>query len=100
MGTLAGMMQWFPTGWAHYLVGGVFIGLGVAWLFLAALAMLCTANAEHRATLPYSFARDAAIFDAIEAHFRAAGCVALDIDVVELREELPAFYARLGVRQS
>ena len=29
------MMQWFPTGWAHYLVGGVFIGLGVAWLFLA-----------------------------------------------------------------
>ena len=37
-----------------------------------------------------------ALIDAIEAHFRAAGCVALDIDVVELREELPAFYARLG----
>lgn len=35
MGTLTGMMQWFPTGWAHYLAGGVFIGLGVAWLFLA-----------------------------------------------------------------
>jgi len=32
-----------------------------------ALNMLCAANAEHRATLPYSFARDAALFDAIEA---------------------------------
>jgi Flp pilus assembly protein TadD len=32
-----------------------------------ALDMLCAANAEHRATLPYSFARDAALFDAVEA---------------------------------
>lgn len=32
-----------------------------------ALDRLCTANAEHRRTLPYSFARDAATFDAIEA---------------------------------
>ena len=37
-----------------------------------------------------------ALIDAIETHFRALRCVALDIDVVELREELPAFYARLG----
>lgn len=33
----------------------------------AALARLCAANAEHRRTLPYDFARDAAAFDAIEA---------------------------------
>jgi Flp pilus assembly protein TadD len=32
-----------------------------------ALDMLCAANAEHRRTLPYTFARDAAVFDAIEA---------------------------------
>lgn len=25
--------QWFPLGWVHYLVGGVFIGLGVSVLF-------------------------------------------------------------------
>lgn len=37
----------------------------------AALATLCAANAEHRARLPYRFARDAAIFDAIEAHWCA-----------------------------
>ena len=33
----------------------------------AALDRLCVANAEHRRTLPYDFARDAAAFDAIEA---------------------------------
>ncbi|MFA7595200.1 MAG: sulfotransferase [Novosphingobium sp.] len=32
-----------------------------------ALDTLCAANLEHRRTLPYSFARDAAIFDAVEA---------------------------------
>lgn len=32
-----------------------------------ALDVLCEANAEHRRTLPYTFARDAAVFDAIEA---------------------------------
>ena len=31
-----------------------------------------------------------------EAHCRAAGCTAMDIDVVNLREELPAFYSALG----
>ncbi len=31
-----------------------------------ALDRLCAANAEHRRTLPYDFARDAALFDAIE----------------------------------
>lgn len=36
------------------------------------------------------------LFNAIEARCRAAGCVALDISVVNLREELPAFYAMLG----
>jgi hypothetical protein len=32
-----------------------------------ALDALCATNAEHRATLPYSFARDAELFDAVEA---------------------------------
>jgi ribosomal protein S18 acetylase RimI-like enzyme len=33
---------------------------------------------------------------AVEAQCRARGCTCLDIEVVNLREELPAFYARLG----
>jgi GNAT superfamily N-acetyltransferase len=33
---------------------------------------------------------------AAEAHCRAAGCQVLDIDVVNLRQELPAFYAAFG----
>ncbi|MDT0508498.1 sulfotransferase [Novosphingobium sp. MMS21-SN21R] len=36
-----------------------------------ALDRLCAANAEHRRTLPYTFARDAAAFDAIEAGWPA-----------------------------
>jgi len=34
-----------------------------------ALDRLCAANAEHRRTLPYTYARDAAVFDAIEANW-------------------------------
>ena len=34
------------------------------------------------------------LIDAVEARCRAAGCRALDIEVVDLRAELPAFYAR------
>ena len=37
----------------------------------AAFAVLAEANAEHRATLPYRFADDAAIFDAVEAAWPA-----------------------------
>ena len=37
---------------------------------------------------------------AVEAHGRAAGCTALDIDVVNLREELPAFYALMGFTET
>jgi tetratricopeptide (TPR) repeat protein len=37
-----------------------------------ALERLCTVNAEHRRTLPYTFARDAAVFDAIEEHWLSA----------------------------
>lgn len=33
-----------------------------------ALNQLCATNAEHRRSLPYTFARDAALFDAIEAN--------------------------------
>jgi ribosomal protein S18 acetylase RimI-like enzyme len=33
---------------------------------------------------------------AVESRFRAQGCRAVDIHVVNLREELPAFYERLG----
>jgi len=36
------------------------------------------------------------LVEAAEAHFRAAGCTVLDIDVVNLRLELPAFYSRFG----
>jgi len=34
---------------------------------------------------------------AAEAHCRAAGCKVLDIDVVNLRTELPPFYAKFGL---
>ena len=37
------------------------------------------------------------LVEGAEAHCRAAGCVALDIDVVNLRTELPAFYAKFGL---
>jgi GNAT superfamily N-acetyltransferase len=37
-----------------------------------------------------------ALVQAAEAHCRAAGCAVLDIDVVNLRDELPAFYAAFG----
>jgi len=37
------------------------------------------------------------LVEAAEAHCRAAGCSALDIDVVNLRTELPAFYAKFGL---
>ncbi len=36
------------------------------------------------------------LFEAIEAYCLAAGCIALDIKVVNLRAELPAFYEKLG----
>lgn len=36
------------------------------------------------------------LIEAIEARAREAGCTALEIEVVNLREELPAFYRRLG----
>ena len=29
------MSALFPLGWAHYLAGGLLIGLGVSWLFLS-----------------------------------------------------------------
>jgi GNAT superfamily N-acetyltransferase len=36
------------------------------------------------------------LMDAVEAHCRAAGCEELTLDFVNLRAELPGFYARLG----
>jgi GNAT superfamily N-acetyltransferase len=36
------------------------------------------------------------IIAAVEARFRAQGCRAIDIQVVNLRTELPPFYERLG----
>lgn len=36
------------------------------------------------------------LMNAVEEHCRAAGCYALDIEIVNLREELPAFYAANG----
>lgn len=37
-----------------------------------------------------------ALIDEVEARCRAAGCRSMDIEVVNLREELPPFYRRLG----
>jgi ribosomal protein S18 acetylase RimI-like enzyme len=36
------------------------------------------------------------LIDAVEKHCRDAGCNALDIEVVNLRLELPAFYTKFG----
>ncbi len=36
------------------------------------------------------------LIDAVENHCRDAGCDSLDLEVVDLREELPPFYARFG----
>ena len=38
--------------------------------------------------------------EAAEQHARAAGCVAMDISVVNLRAELPPFYHRLGYTET
>ena len=38
------------------------------------------------------------LVEAVETHCRSAGCTSLDLDVVNLREELPAFYDRLGFK--
>lgn len=37
-----------------------------------------------------------ALIDGVEERCKAAGCSHVDIEVVNLREELPAFYAKLG----
>jgi hypothetical protein len=34
--------------------------------------------------------------DAAEEYFRSAGCQAVDLQIVNLRAELPAFYRKLG----
>lgn len=36
------------------------------------------------------------LLEAVEDHCRAAGCRFLDLEVVNLREDLPAYYAALG----
>jgi ribosomal protein S18 acetylase RimI-like enzyme len=38
------------------------------------------------------------LIDAVEKHCRDAGCDALDIEVVNLRLELPAFYTKFGFK--
>lgn len=40
------------------------------------------------------------LVDAAEEHCRARGCVAMDLRVVNLREELPAFYRKLGYSEN
>lgn len=52
-----------------------------------ALDKLCVANAEHRSTLPYTFARDAAVFDAIEGSWPALAAA----PVTEPSSEAPIF---------
>jgi GNAT superfamily N-acetyltransferase len=36
------------------------------------------------------------LINAVEEHCRNAGCNALDLEIVNLREELPAFYGAMG----
>jgi GNAT superfamily N-acetyltransferase len=36
------------------------------------------------------------LLEAVEAHCRAAGCRHLDMDMLSVRKELPAFYAKFG----
>jgi hypothetical protein len=36
--------------------------------------------------------------NAVEEHCRTAGCDVLDIEIVNLREELPAFYTAMGYK--
>jgi GNAT superfamily N-acetyltransferase len=38
------------------------------------------------------------LIDAVEDHCRSKGCTDLDIEVVDLRLELPAFYAKFGFK--
>lgn len=40
------------------------------------------------------------LVEAAEEHCRQLGCVAMDLRVVNLREELPAFYRRLGYAEN
>ncbi len=40
------------------------------------------------------------LIEAVEDHCRSAGCSALDIEVVNLREELPPLYEALGFRRT
>lgn len=40
------------------------------------------------------------LIEYVEAHCRVAGCNELTLDIVNLREELPAFYEYLGFRQT
>lgn len=40
------------------------------------------------------------LIDAVEEHCRRAGCHSLDLEVVNLRAELPPFYAKFGFRPS
>ena len=49
-----------------------------------------------RIATPSDTAEIVRVVDAIESHCRAADCHALDISVVALRAELPAFYEKLG----
>ncbi|HUQ19458.1 MAG TPA: GNAT family N-acetyltransferase [Gemmatimonadaceae bacterium] len=38
------------------------------------------------------------LLNAVEEYCRSLGCKALDLEIVDLREELPAFYERLGFK--
>jgi ribosomal protein S18 acetylase RimI-like enzyme len=38
------------------------------------------------------------LLNSVEDHCRSEGCDALDLEIVDLREELPAFYEALGFR--
>jgi hypothetical protein len=58
-----------------------------------ALAQLCAVNKAYRQTLPYSFAQDAAAFDAMEAHWPqlAAAPPAMPRRIADLRHRHAAY---------
>ena len=77
------------SGLANTLAACVFVELRGARGFFALLAV----DPVHQGQ---GLARR--LVEAVEAHCRAAGCTSVDLDVVNLREELPAFYDRLGFK--
>ena len=73
----------------HEPVGCVYLELKDGRGFFAMLSVLPALQGGGRGR---------ALVEVVERTCRDAGCAAVELYVVDLREELPAFYARLGYR--